>query len=98
MTREYLRGEVLLLLDRMQEAAPGGEGTRSVAALRREAEKARVDSLTPVLRRALMQTESWCWDALSMNDTTSFGCHCEVAASIYDFGICSGLLACKDTD
>ncbi|WP_194904027.1 hypothetical protein [Catenulispora rubra] len=98
MTREYLRGEVLLLLDRMQDAAPGFGGARTVAALRRDAETVPVGSLAPVLRRALEATESWCWEALAADDAAGFRCRCQVAAGLYDFGVCSGLLADKDTD
>jgi hypothetical protein len=96
MTTEYLRGEVMLLLEWAQRVAPCGREPRQVmAALGREAQSGPVDDLSWVLERALPAVEAWCLDALTAGDAAAFRCRCQVAAAFYDFGICSGLLACR---
>jgi hypothetical protein len=94
MTTEYLRGEVMLLLEWAQRVAPcGREPRQTMAALSREAQSGPVDDLSWVLERALPVVETWCWDALTEGDAAAFRRRCQVAAALYDFGICSGLLA-----
>jgi len=94
MTTEYLRGEVLLLLEWAQRVAPCGRGAeQALEALRREAQSGPVDDLSWVLEQALPTVEAWCWDALAAGDAAAFRRRCQVAAALYDFGICSNLLA-----
>jgi hypothetical protein len=99
MTTEYLRGEVLLLLDWAQH---GGSCCRESdpvwCKLRDDAQTVAVEDLSWVLDRALAAAESWCWDALVADDATAFHSRCRYAASLYDFGICSGLLARRAVD
>lgn len=94
MTTEYLRGEVLLLLEWAQRVAPCCRGAENaVTALSREAQSGPVDDLSWVLERAVPIVEAWCWDSLAAGDAAVFRRRCQVAAALYDFGICSNLLA-----
>lgn len=67
-----------------------------MSALRREAQSTPVDDLSWVLARALPLAEAWCLDALAADDAVTFSQRCRVACALYDFGICSGLLACRN--
>ncbi|HTJ69931.1 MAG TPA: hypothetical protein VL551_20520 [Actinospica sp.] len=99
MTMEYLRGEMLLLLDWVQREAPHCSATEQIVAmLRREAESLPVDDLSWVLARTLPAAEAWCFDALAGDDAAAFRRCCRLAAAVYDFGICSGLMACRDAE
>lgn len=99
MTTEYLRGEVLYLLDWAQQVAPARPGAdRSWQSLREEAEVARVDDLSWVVERALAIVEAECWDALVAGEAAVFRDRARLAASLYDFGICSNLLPLTNDD
>lgn len=93
MTTEYLRGEVLHLLNWAQRAGPWCSSTDRVwDALRREAESARIDDLSWVVERALAIAEVSCWNALTSDDAAAFRDRACLAAALYDFGTCSNLL------
>lgn len=99
MTTEYLRGEVLDLLNWAQQTGPRCHRTdRTVGALRKDAESVQVNDLSWVVERALTIAEGWCFDALATDDFGAFCERCRLAAAIYDFGICSNLLAGRSTD
>lgn len=88
---------MLILLSRLEGAAPGRQSAAALAPLRRRAETAPLEALPQVLRDALSQAEAWCWTALDA-DRALFQRECEVAADLYEFGLCSGLLAPEDLD
>jgi hypothetical protein len=92
MTRQYLRGEVLILLSRLEGAAPCRQSAAALEPLRRRAETISLEELPQVLRDALTQAEAWCWSALDA-DCALFQRECQVAADLYEFGLCSGMLA-----
>lgn len=99
MTTEYLRGEVLELLNWAQQTGSGcRQGNRALGALRREAQSAQVDDLSWVVERALTVAESWCWEAVAADDADAFRDRCRLTAALYDFGICSDLLPCRNGD
>lgn len=95
MTRQYLRGEVLVLLSRLEGAAPCRESAAALVPLRRRAETLPLEVLPQVLRDALDQAETWCWSALD-DDSALFQRQCAVAADLYEFGLCSGLLSARE--
>ena len=95
MTRQYLRGEVLILLSRLEGAAPCRQSADALVPLRRQAEVMPLDALPEVLERALDQAEAWCWCSVG-DDAALFQRQCQVAADLYEFGLCSGLLAPTD--
>lgn len=95
MTRQYLRGEVLVLLSRLEGAAPCRESAAALAPLRRQAETLPLEVLPRILERALDQAEAWCWTSLEA-DPELFQRECAIAADLYEFGLCSGLLTSED--
>jgi hypothetical protein len=96
MTTEYLRGEVLQFLDWAQQVDPCRCGAgQALGVLRGEAQSTPVDDLAWVVERALAVAESWCWDAVAADDACAFRDRCRFVAALYDFGICSDLLACR---
>lgn len=95
MTRQYLRGEVLVLLARLEGAAPCPESVGAVVPLRRQAETVPLEALPEILERALDQAEAWCWSSLG-DDPLLFERECAIAADLYEFGLCSGLLTPKE--
>ena len=97
MTRQYLRGEVLLLLSRLEGVAPCRQSAAGLTPLRRRAETVPLEALPQVLRDALAQVEAWCWSALGA-DGALFQRECQVAADLYEFGLCSGMLAPGNLD
>jgi hypothetical protein len=82
MTRQYLVGELLLLLARLQAVA----GSQACAY-----------ALGPVAVRALDLANALCWDSLVRGDARAFARQAEVCADLHVFGICSGLVA-DDSD
>jgi hypothetical protein len=99
MTTEYLRGEVLYLLDWAQQVTPARQGSdRTWRMLREEAETARVDDLSWVVERALAIAEADCWSALVAGEAAVFRDRARLSASLYDFGICSNLLPLRNDD
>jgi hypothetical protein len=91
MTRQYLRGEVLVLLSRLQSAAPCPESAAALEPLRHQAETLPLETLPRILERAIDQAEAWCWISLD-TDAELFHRECSIAADLYEFGLCSGLL------
>jgi hypothetical protein len=99
MTTEYLRGEVLHLLNWAQRSGPGCGGTDRVwGELRREAESSRIDDLSWVVERALAVAEAGCWEAFTADDAAAFRDRAYLAAALFDFGICSNLLPMNSGD
>jgi len=92
MTRQYLVGELLLLLTRLQAAAGSKESERAVARLCAEAESLSPDALGPVAVRALDLANALCWDSLVSGDARAFARQAEVCAALHVFGICAGLM------
>ncbi len=80
------------MLSRLEGAAPCQESAAALAPLRRRAETMPLEALPQVLRDALTQAEAWCWSALGA-DPALFQRECAIAAELYEFGLCSGLLA-----
>lgn len=93
VTQQYLLGELLVRLARLQAVAPCGRTAGQVAALRREAESAPLAGLGSVVVRALRMAEAWCWGSLAGGDAGAFARQACVAADLFEFGVCSGLLA-----
>ena len=95
MTRQYLRGEVLVLLSQLEGAAPCRQAAAALAPLRHQAETLPLEALPRILERALDQAEAWCWTSLDI-DPELFRRECKIAADLFEFGFCSGHLTCDD--
>jgi hypothetical protein len=92
MTRQYLAGELSVLLGHLQAAAATEASGRDAWSLRQAAETEPVTALGSVTIRALALTESLCWDSLSRGDIAAFNRQAAVCAELHDFGVFAGLL------
>lgn len=91
MTRQYLLGELSLILGELQAAAPDDDAAREVGRLRRRAEAGPPGALGSVASGALDVAEAWCWRSLARGDLAAFGRQAAVAAELWDFAVCAGL-------
>jgi hypothetical protein len=92
MTRQYLAGELSVLLGHLQAAATTEKSGRDASSLRHAAENEPVPALASVTERALALTEGLCWDSLNRGDTVAFTRQAAVCAELHEFGVCAGLL------
>jgi hypothetical protein len=92
MTRQYVAGELSVLLGHLQAVTTSEASGREAWSLRDAAETKPVLALGPVAVRALALAEGLCWDSLDGGDAGSFSRQAAVCAELHDFGVCSGLL------
>jgi hypothetical protein len=92
MTRQYVAGELSVLLGHLQAVTTSEASGREAWSLRDAAETKPVLALGPVTVRALALAEGLCWDSLNGGDAGSFSRQAAVCAELHDFGVCSGLL------
>jgi hypothetical protein len=92
MTRQYVAGELSVLLGHLQAVTTSEASGREAWLLRHAAETKPVLALGPVAVRALALAEGLCWDSLNGGDAGSFSRRAAVCAELHDFGVCSGLL------
>jgi hypothetical protein len=92
MTRQYLAGELSVLLGHLQAVTTTEASGREAWSLRHAAETEPIPALGWVTVRALVLTEGLCWDSLDRGDTAAFTRQAAVSAELREFGICAGLL------
>lgn len=92
MTRQYLAGELSLLLAWLQETTADPASRSAFAKLRREAETTPLAALGPVASRALLLSDTVCWQSASRGESETFRRHAAAAAKLYEFGVCAGLI------
>ena len=92
MTRQYLAGELSVLLGRLELAAPDAACAVTVHRLRREAETSPPAALGPVAARALSVADQACWRALERGDALAFARQAEACGELWRFGVCADLL------
>jgi hypothetical protein len=92
MTRQYVAGELSVLLAHVQEVSITEAARRDAWSLRNAAETEPIPALASVTVRALALAESLCWDSLNRGDTAAFTRQAAVCAELHDFGACAGLL------
>jgi hypothetical protein len=92
MTRQYLAGELSLLLAQVEGLANSHTGACAAALLRREAETRPPAALTSVTMRALRLIDELCWCSLAEGDTALFVRQTDLGARLFEFGVCAGLL------
>jgi hypothetical protein len=95
MTQQYLAGELSVLLAEMQTTVCDQAAARTAVRLRGEAETLPVAALGAVAARALELINAACWESVAQGDTAAFRRQAVVAAELYDFGVCAGLLAAR---
>jgi hypothetical protein len=91
MTRQYLAGELSLLLAQVEGLANSHTGACAAALLRREAETLPPAALGPVATRALRLIDDFCWSSLAGGDVVLFARQTELGARLFEFGVCAGL-------
>jgi hypothetical protein len=92
MTRQYVAGELSVLLEHLQAVTTTAAAGRDAWSLRHAAETEPVQALGGVTARAVALTERLCWDSLSSGDTEAFTRQAVVCAALHEFGVCAGLL------
>jgi hypothetical protein len=92
MTRQYLAGELSVLLEHVQAVVTTETAGRDAWTLRHAAETGPVDALRSVTVRALALAEGLCWDSLARGDAAAFTRQAAVCAELHEFGMCAGLL------
>ena len=92
MTRQYVAGELSVLLAHVQAVTTTEASGRDAWSLRHAAETRAVPALGSVTVRALALAERLCWDSLNRGDTAAFTRQAAVCAELHDFGVCAGLL------
>lgn len=92
MTRQYLAGELSLLLGELEVVARRAGIDHDVTALRHQAETSPIPALPRVAVRALALNRRLCWDALARGDIASFNRDIQLCTELHQFGVCAGLL------
>lgn len=92
MTRQYLAGELSVLLGHLQAATITEASGRDAWSLRQAAETEPVTALGSVIIRALALTERLCWESLNRGNTAAFNRQAVVCAELHDFGVFASLL------
>jgi hypothetical protein len=92
MTRQYLIGELSLLLAEFQAVAANQASAQDAGNLRREAETGSVSALASVAERAVELADRVCWDSLARGDAPEFARQAAICADLWEFGVCAGLL------
>ncbi len=91
MTRQYLIGELSLLLGELQ-AAGRSTSVQGVADLRREDETAPPAALPSMAARALEAANRMSWDSLARGDGRAFARQVIICGELWEFGVSAGLL------
>jgi hypothetical protein len=92
MTRQYVVGELSLILGELQAAATNEAAVRDVARLRQEVETTPPAALAPIAARAVALTDGVCWESLTQGETAAFVREAAICAELWEFGVCAGLL------
>jgi len=92
MTRQYVAGELSVLLGHLQAVTTTEPARRDAWSLRHAAETEPIQALGSVIVRALALTVGLCWESLNQGDLAAFARQATVCAELYEFGVCAGLL------
>jgi hypothetical protein len=92
MTREYVAGELSVLLERLQAVTTTEAAKGDVCWLRHAAETEPIRVLDSITVRALALAEGLCWESLNRGDIAAFSRQAMVCAELHAFGVCAGLL------
>lgn len=92
MTRQYVVGELSLILGELQAIATCEADIEDVARLREEVETTPPAALAPMAARAVELTDGVCWGSLARGETAAFVQEAAICAELWEFGVCAGLL------
>jgi hypothetical protein len=90
MTRQYLAGELSVLLGELQAAAPNQAFARCFADLRHEAETRPLTALGGVAACALLLADDLCLEMLTRAGAVAFYRQAAISAQLHT--LCAGLL------
>ena len=90
MTRQYVAGELSVLLAHLQAVTTTEAARRAAWFVRHAADTEPIPALGSVTVRAL--AEGLCWDSLNRGDTAALTRRAAVCAELHEFGVCAGLL------
>jgi hypothetical protein len=90
VTREYLAGELSVLLERLV-AVTRTAAAHDVTSLRYRVETNPATWLTAEMTQALALADQVCWDSLSRGDARAFDRQAAICAELRLFGTCAGL-------
>ena len=91
MTRQYVVGELSLILGELQAVATNEADVQDVARLRQEVETSPPAALAPIAARAVELTDGVCWSSLARGETAAFAREASICAELWEFGVCAGL-------
>ncbi len=92
MTRQYIAGELSLILGELQTVATSPATASAAARLRHEAEIVPFTALASVAVRGLELTDRACWDSLTGGELRAFDLEAAICTELWQFGVCAGLL------
>jgi len=90
MTQQYLIGELLVRLERLQAATAAH--AEDVARLRRQVETMPASWLAAETVHALLLADRLCWESLSRGDMAAFSRQAPVCADLRLFGLSARLI------
>ncbi|MGA8207017.1 MAG: hypothetical protein WB801_07470 [Candidatus Dormiibacterota bacterium] len=93
MTRQYLAGELSLMLGQLEATVSDPEGVREVASLRHEAEALPVCDLGSLVSRALALSDKICLHSVESGSWAAFSFQTSICSELWRFGVGAGLLA-----
>lgn len=89
MTQDYLVGELSSFIGDLQRATGDGR----LRSIRRRAESSSIAVLPLVAVEALDRADFLCWRSLARGEMDAFLREAEVAAQLYEFVLCAGLMS-----
>ncbi len=92
MTRQYVAGELSVILGELQVATTSAAAAYEAARLRHEAETTPPAELAGVAERAIELTDGVCWDSLEHGEVAVFIREATIGAELWELGLCAGLL------
>jgi hypothetical protein len=92
MTQDYLIGELLARLERLQSASASAGAVGDITRLLWRIETRPAAELRAETAQALAVADRLCWDSLSAGDMVSFDRQAAISADLRLFGVCARLL------
>jgi hypothetical protein len=90
VTREYLTGELSVLLEKLLAVTPPS-AAGDVTNLRHQVETGPITRLAAEMTLALALADKLCWDSLSRGDAVAFDRQAVICGEIRLFGACARL-------
>jgi hypothetical protein len=92
MTRQYVVGELSVILGELEAASMDESTLRDLARLRHVVETTPPAALAPVAVSAVELLDDACLESLERGQIAAFERQSAICAELWEFGICAGLL------